>query len=88
MGNNQKMKLYYSPLSIAAILLSTLGVSMLISMLMGAYPTYLSFILIVVGSLLLWIDSFIRKSKRSAKSKLLIQLLGIVLILIIGYLLV
>ena len=87
MINSQRMKLYYSPLSIGAILLSVWGMWMFVATLRGAYPTYLAFLLPVLGIFLLVIDYFIRKSKRSAKSKLLIQTISVVLILIVGYLL-
>jgi|GEM_PF-1369721 len=85
--NSQKMKFYYSPLSIGAILFLAWGVWVLIKMLRGAYPTYLAFILPILGILLLVIDYFVRKSASSLKAKLFIQTVSVVLIVIVGYLL-
>lgn len=84
--NSQKMKFYYSPLSIGAMLFLVWGVWILIEMLKGAYPTYLVFILPILGILLLVIDYFLRKSDFSLKAKLFIQTASIVLIVIVGYL--
>ena len=85
--NNQKMKFYYSPLSIGAILFLAWGLWMLMEMLQGAYPTYLAFVFPILGILLFLIDYFVRKSNFSLKAKLFIQTISIVLIVIVGYLL-
>jgi hypothetical protein len=82
---NKNMKFYYSPLSIGGVLLIVWGIWILTEMIIGAYPTYLAFILPIIGIGLLVLDFYIRKSKIDRKQKVLIQVISFVLILNIGY---
>lgn len=59
----KKMKFYYSPLSIVAILLFAWGLRLLFAMLKGAWATYLAFIFPILGIMLFVIDYYLRKSR-------------------------
>jgi len=79
------MKFYYSPLSIGALLMSILGLWMIFLILKGAYPTYLSFVLLGTGVLSFIIDYFIRNLNLGLKYKIIFQSTIILFIVFTGY---
>ncbi len=80
------MKFYYSPLSIAAILLFAWGIQLIVAMLRGAWATYFAFIFPALGIILFIADFYIKKSNLKFRSKLIIQILIVLFLLVVGYL--
>ncbi len=80
------MKIQYSPLSIGGILFILVGLYFIIAMLRGGYPSIVLFIILPLGIIMLVTDYFLRRSGLAFSTKLVIQIIGVLVPIILGYL--
>ena len=70
------MKFYWSPLSIIGVLFVLAGIYFVWAMFFtGGYPSYVFFIILLLGIVMLAGDYFLRKSTLQLSAKLIIQTL-------------
>ena len=79
------MRVYLNPLFFFSLIVMALGLSILIRIAEGAYPTYLVIILPAISIGMILIDFRIRKSRMTNMNKVLFQILGLVLALFLCY---